>query len=129
MVRVIFGGLLGYALIGVLIAAGDTILPRGAHYYQISLVTDTLFTIAGGWLCGRIARGDTRAAWGLILLGEVMGIASTIYLWRTAPHYYSFYLLLMYPPAVWIGATRLAPREQAAAARHDAAQSRFSPDK
>jgi hypothetical protein len=58
-----------------------------------------------------------------------MGIASTIYLWHTAPHYYSFYLLIMYPPAVWIGATRLAPPAPAAAALPDAAQSRSSPDK
>jgi len=65
MLRVISGGLLGYALIGVLIAASDTV----------------------------IARGDTRAGWGLILIGEVMGLASAIYLWHTAPHYYSFYLL------------------------------------
>jgi len=129
MLRVILGGLLGYALIGILIAAGDTILPRGPNYYRIALVTDTVFTLAGGWLCGLIARGDTRAAWGLILIGEVMGIASTVYLWHTAPHYYSFYLLIMYPPAVWIGASRLAPPARAAVAPLDGAQPRSSPDK
>jgi hypothetical protein len=120
MVRVISAGLLGYVLIGLLIAAGDRLFPHGAHYYQLVLVTDTLFTIAGGWLCGRIARRDTRAVWGLILMGEVMGIASAIYLWNTAPHYYSIYLLVMYPPAAWFGARRLVPPEPAAAAPPDA---------
>ncbi|HVV45515.1 MAG TPA: hypothetical protein VHC72_09925 [Bryobacteraceae bacterium] len=121
MLRVVLGGLLGYALIGLLIAVGDAVLPRGPHYYQIVLVTDTLSTVAGGWLCGLISGGDTRAAWGLIVMGEIMGIASAIYLWHTAPHYYNFYLLIMYPPAVWLGATRLAPRGSAVAVPPDAA--------
>jgi hypothetical protein len=129
MLRVVLGGLLGYALIGLLIAAGDGILPRGSHYYQIVLITDTLFTVAGGWLCGIISRGDTRAAWGLIMMGEIMGLVSAVYLWHTAPHYYSFYLLLMYPPAVWLGATRLARPAPAAGAPPDVARSRSSPDK
>jgi hypothetical protein len=73
----------------------------------------TVFTVAGG----------------RILIGEVMGIASTIYLWHTAARRYSFYPLIMYPPAVWLGATRLAPPERAAAALPDAAQSCCSPDK
>lgn len=128
MLRVILGGLLGYVLIGVLIAAADLLISKGPNYYQVVLVTDTLFTVAGGWLCGLISRGDTRAAWGLIVMGELMGIASTIYLWHTAPHYYSFYLLIMYPPAVWFGASRLAPPAPAAQAQRDAAQSHSSPE-
>jgi hypothetical protein len=120
MARVVFAGLLGYVLIGLLIFAAGPWIPRGPYYYPIVLAADTLFTLAGGWLCGRIARGDTRAAWGLILMGEVMGLASTIYLWHSAPHYFSIYLLVMYPPAVWYGATRLAARAPAAAAPPDA---------
>ena len=99
MVRVVFGGLLGYALIGILTAAVDAIVPRGPYYCQIVLVTDTLFTIPEA--------GDLPL--------------------QTVPHYYSIYLLIMYPPAVWPGATRLAPRAPAAAARPDEAQSRSSP--
>jgi len=39
----------------------------------------------------------------LIALGELVGVVSTIALWGTVPHYFSFALLVLYPPAVWIG--------------------------
>jgi hypothetical protein len=116
MLRVILGALLGYAFIGLLIFATDQFYAKQfdlhtppAAYYQLAMLTDTIFTFAGGWLCGLISRGDSRALWGLILMGELMGVASTAYLWHTAPHYYSFYLLVMYPPAVWFGAKITKP--------------------
>jgi hypothetical protein len=129
MARVVFAGLLGYIVIGILIFAADHVIPRGPDYYPIVLVADTAFTLAGGWLCGRLSRGDGRAAWGLILMGEVMGVASTVYLWRTAPHYYSIYLLVMYPPAVWFGANRLVRPHPDAAAQSDVAQTHSLPGK
>ena len=115
MTRTILGAVLGYAFIGVLIAGTDYLvghLIRGfstmkvppTWYFLASLVTDTLYTLAGGWLCAVISLRDLRATVGLIIIGEVMGIASTVYLWNTVPHFYSFYLLIMYPPAVWFGA-------------------------
>jgi len=114
MLRVILAALLGYAFIGLLIFGTDLVygqLIPGMHpnayppiYYQLAMLTDTLYTFAGGWLCGRISRYDSRATWGLIILGQVMGVAATVILWNTAPHYYSFYLLVMYPFAVWFAA-------------------------
>ena len=116
MKRTILAALLGYALIGVLIAWTDRLYPMKAPsiwYFLASMGSDTLYTLAGGWLCARISRGDLRATVGLIVLGEVMGIASTVYLWGTVPHFYSFYLLVAYPPAVWFGAQMRRPKAYA----------------
>jgi hypothetical protein len=115
MTRTILGAFLGYAFIGALIAGTDHLsgqLIPGFNamktppmwYFLASLATDTLYTFAGGWLCAVVSRRDLRATVGLIIIGEVMGIASTVYLWTTVPHFYSFYLLIVYPPAVWYGA-------------------------
>jgi len=118
MLRIVLGALAGYAFIGVLIFGADQVYAQlipaihsgtpPASYYQLAMLTDTVFTFAGGWLCGLIAKRDLQATWGLIIIGELMGIASTVYLWHTAPHYYSFYLLVMYPIAVWYGAKGLS---------------------
>ena len=115
MLRTILAAVLGYALIGVLIAGTaysfSHLIPGflamktpPIWYFVVSMGTDTLYTLAGGWFCAVIARCDLRATVGLIILGEVMGIASTVYLWNTVPHFYSFYLLIVYPVAVWFGA-------------------------
>ncbi len=120
MLRTILGAILGYCFIGLLIMVTDKayalaipgmsplrVLPD--WYYVLAMLTDTIYTFAGGSLCAVISRRDSQATIGLIILGEVMGIASTIYLWNTAPHYYSFYLLIAYPPAVWYGAKLRTP--------------------
>jgi hypothetical protein len=114
MLRKILAALLGYAFIGVLIAGTDRLYAQmipgfgsmsvpPTFYFVISMFTDTIYTLIGGWLCALISRGDRHATLGLIVLGELMGLASTVYLWKTVPHYYSFFLLIVYPPAVWIG--------------------------
>jgi hypothetical protein len=105
----------GYMLIGVLIGGTDQLFSRlvpgfssmkqpPIWYFTISMATDTIYTLIGGWVCAVISRSDVQATLGLILLGELMAIASTVYLWHTVPHFYSFYLLLVYPPAIWYGA-------------------------
>jgi uncharacterized membrane-anchored protein len=77
----------------------------GSQWYWVaSLTTDTIYTVFGGWLCAAIALGDRRGAWGLVFLGELMGVVSTVYLWNAVPHFYSFILLIVYPPAVLMGA-------------------------
>jgi len=115
MLRIVLGCLLGYALIGVLIFGTDQLYAHlipgfssmkmpPTWYFVLSMATDTLYTLIGGWLCALISRRDVQATLGLIMVGELMGIASTVYLWGKVPHFYSFYLLIMYPPAVWYGA-------------------------
>jgi hypothetical protein len=118
MLRTLLASLLGYALIGVLIAGTDQLYSHAvpgfgsmppAWYFAVSLLTDTIYTLLGGWMCALISRGDPRATLGLIILGELMGVASTVYLWKAVPHYYSFFLLIVYPPAVWFGAKLKKP--------------------
>jgi hypothetical protein len=115
MPRIILAALLGYALIGVLVFGTNRLFPMllpgfdsmktpPASYFAISMATDTVHTLIGGWLCARISRGDMQATLALIVAGEIMGIASTIFLWGKVPHFYSFYLLIMYPAAVWYAA-------------------------
>ncbi len=54
-------------------------------YFAVSMATDTLYTLLGGWLCAVISRRDVQATIGLIIIGEVMGLGSTFYLWSTVP--------------------------------------------
>jgi hypothetical protein len=120
MLRKILAALLGYAFIGVLIAGTDQMyawmVPGFASmkmpptwYFVASMSTDTVYTFLGGWICALISRGDRQATLGLVILGELAGVASTVYLWNTVPHYYSFFLLIVYPPAVWLGAKLKKP--------------------
>ncbi len=124
MIRTILAALVGYALIGVLIKGTDHLYAQlipgfsamkmpPTWYFLVSMASATLFTVAGGCLCALVSRADVRATVGLIVLGEVMGIASTVYLWKTVPHYYSFYLLVVYPLAVWFGANMRRPKAYA----------------
>ena len=124
MLRTIVAVLVAYAFIGILIAGTDhfygqqirgfsTMKMPPIWYFLASMATDILYTFAGGWLCAVISLRDMRATVGLIVFGEVMGIASTVYLWNTVPHFYSFYLLAVYPPAVWFGAKMRRPKAYA----------------
>ena len=65
MTRTILAVLLGYAFIGVLIAGTDYLFSHlipgfsamkmpPIWYFLASMGTDTLYTLAGGWLCARI---------------------------------------------------------------------------
>ncbi|HXM97015.1 MAG TPA: hypothetical protein VN982_00925 [Candidatus Dormibacteraeota bacterium] len=116
MLRNILAVIAGYLVTGVLIFSTDqlfaalipglkTMTPRPLHYFLISVVTDTLYSIIGGFVCARIAHPPVRrnATISLIVLGELVGLVSTIFLWNNAPHWFSFALLLLYPPAVWLG--------------------------
>lgn len=105
--------LAGYVVIGVLIFGTDQLFAAlipgfaagpPAYYFAASVVTDTLYSISGGYLCAWIAKANTRVATlGLMIFGELVGVASTVFLWTMVPHWYSFALLILYPPAVWLG--------------------------
>src|SRR5262249_31396187 len=104
MLRTILAVIAGYIVIAVLIAATDQLWAAAipgfaalatppAYYFAGSLATDTLFSIGGGYLCAALARDVIRKATiGLIVFGELMGLASTVYLWNMVPHWYSFLL-------------------------------------
>jgi hypothetical protein len=117
MIRSILAVLLGYLIIGILIYGTDQVFIfmtdnamdeggfRPTYYYLASIATDTLYSIIGGWACASIAKRNVmKHARILALLGELMGIASTVALWRSNPHYFSFALLILYPIAVLFGA-------------------------
>ena len=74
------------------------------YYFVLSVITDTLYTVLGGYLCSLIARERSRTATiGLIIFGEILGVVSTVLFWQNVPHWFSFALLIVYPPAVWLG--------------------------
>jgi hypothetical protein len=115
MGRIIAAVLAGYVAIGVLVVITDQFfaafipgfkampLPP-LYYFVVSLGTDTLYSVFGGYLCSLIARARSQTAGlGLIVFGEVIGLASQIVLWKTVPHWFAIALLLLYPPAVWLG--------------------------
>jgi hypothetical protein len=115
MPRIIAAVALGYIAMGLLVVVSDQLfaavvpgtrfLTNPPLYYFIgSLVTDSLYAVVGGWLCAKTARASARtAAIALIVFGEVIGAASQIALWNTVPHWFGDGLLLLYPPAVWLG--------------------------
>ena len=105
----------GYAAIAVLVMLTDLIaaavvpglssMPRPpVSYFATVLVTDTLYTVVGGYLCARIAQQRARVAtWALIAFGELMGVASSLTFWGIQPHWFAIALLALYPPAIWAG--------------------------
>jgi hypothetical protein len=115
MVRIAGAVLAGYVAIGVLVVLTDLVFAAvipgframatpPLYYFVIVAFTDTLYSIAGGYLCAVIARASVRkATLGLMIFGEIMGIGSTILQWSTQPHWSAAALLVLYPVAIWIG--------------------------
>jgi hypothetical protein len=115
MLRIIGAVLAGYFAIGVLVVLTDQIFAAAIpgfrsmatpplYYFVIVTFTDTLYTIAGGYLCAACARAAARTATlGLIIFGEIVGVVTTILGWRIQPHWFAFALLVLFPFAVWIG--------------------------
>jgi hypothetical protein len=115
MVRIIGAVLAGYVAVGVLVVLTDLIFaaaipgframtPPPLYYFAILTFTNTLYSIAGGYLCAAIARASLRTATlGLMIFGEIMGVVATVLNWHTEPHWYAFGLLVLFPLAVWIG--------------------------
>jgi hypothetical protein len=76
------------------------------YYFAVSLGTDFVYTIVGGYLCALIAEEHRRKAtlW-LIVLGEVLGIVVQVVLWGVVQHWYGIGLLILYPLGIWIGSS------------------------
>ena len=121
MSRIIGAAIAGYVAIGILVVCTDRIfallvpgftsMPALPLYYFVtSLITDTLYSILGGYICAWIAGPMVRkAALGLIIGGEILGLISVIVFWQTVPHWFGFGLLVVYPPAVWLGSRLRSP--------------------
>jgi hypothetical protein len=127
MGRAIVGVIAGYLGIGALVAFTDMLFSRlvpgwkqmahpPLYYFAVSLVTDFLYCIVGGYACAAIAAERRRGATlSLIVLGEVIGIVVQGLLWKTVPHWFGIGLLILYPLGVWIG-SRLRHEPEALAA-------------
>jgi hypothetical protein len=108
--------LAGYIVIGILVVLTDQIWSRSVpgfsslpqpptYYFAITLLTDFLYSAVGGWVAIRIGqRRQLQHAVGLIIFGELIGIATQIALWSTVPHWYGVSILILYPVGVWLGA-------------------------
>lgn len=129
MVRSIGAVLAGYASIGVLVVLTDLAVAAvrpgeylslsaqtpPVYYFVVSLFTAPLYSVFGGWLCGRISKARLwNHILALAIFGEVMGVVSTVMFWGKQPLWYALALLLLYPPAVYLGGY-LAKRRPAAA--------------
>lgn len=117
MLRAILAVLLGWALVAALVLATDQALMGlfAGEYVEgelppgrlalLSLATSTLWGAAGGWLCSFIAgRSVWHHAVALILLGELIVGISTALSWGRIQAWYQAGLLLLWPPAVLLGA-------------------------
>jgi hypothetical protein len=123
MLRTIAAVLAGYVSIGVLVVATDAIaamldpslsskLAPPDNYLALTLITTSLYTLLGGYLCAVIAKAKHKqAALGLIGFGELMGLASVVMYWGRQPKWYGFSLLIVYPPLVWLG-SRIRTRSE-----------------
>ena len=109
--------LAGWLMVGVLVVLTDLVLARAfpAEYVQgkippdkltaLVLATSTLYSVIGGWLTARIALPETgwKSILGLVIWGEIAGIASTVFSWGLMQWWYSIGLLVLWIPAVLLG--------------------------
>ena len=114
--RTVIAVVAGFLGIGLLIRITDMLFARlvagwnpkdpPLYYFAVSLGTDFLYSIVGGYLCALIAEEHRRKAtlW-LIVLGEVLGVAVQVALWGVVPHWYGIGLLILYPLGIWIGSS------------------------
>jgi hypothetical protein len=119
----VVGSFLG---IGILVRFTDMLFARlvagwdpknpPLFYFAISLGTDFVYSIVGGYLCALIAEEHRRKAtlW-LIVLGEILGVSVQAYIWNLVPHWYGIGLLILYPLGVWIGSKLRGESDVAAA--------------
>ncbi len=116
MVRSILAVLAGWASVGVLVVLTDGVLNRlfpndyvsgklpPDHLLAVSLATAILYSVIGGWVTARIAAiKPWRHVLGLIIWGELMGIASAAATWGKIQSWYQIGLLLLWAPAVILG--------------------------
>jgi hypothetical protein len=117
MARTILAVLLGWAAVAGLVLFTDLLLMqifpddyvpgrRPPDWLALwSLAASFLWSVAGGWICARIARyGIWRHAACLTALGLLIGAVSTYLSWGRIQAWYQFGLLLLWPLAVSLGA-------------------------
>jgi hypothetical protein len=126
MIRTIIAAVAGFLGIGILVRFTDLLFaglvagwdPKAPplYYFAVSLGTDFLYSIIGGFICAFIAEEHWRRAtlW-LIVVGEIIGIAAQVVLWKTVPHWYGIGVLILYPAGVWIGSSLRSKRTVRAA--------------
>jgi hypothetical protein len=125
MIRALVSALAGYIAIGLLIGCTDMIWSAlllhtnnvaafPPVYWQVSLATTALYTALGGYLCVRIA--GPRWSLGrmtLIVAGEGIGLAFVLATWNNpiaGPHWYGLGLMIIFPPAIFLGGRLAQPR-------------------
>ena len=110
----------GYLTIGILIIITDrfAFTPSSSlKYFVVTLVTDFLYTVLGGFLCATIAGEQARgASLSLIAFGELLGVVSLVRYWGAQPHWFAIVLLLIFPLGIWIGYTLSPARRKSRAA-------------
>jgi len=117
MIKSVAAVLGSYLLSIVLVLLSDPLLSRifpgdfvrGLVPSDTALATSTAFfvviSIFCAWLCARLASGNPgRHVLWFCVLGEVLGIATTIPNWsKPWPHWYWLSWLLTWPISCWIG--------------------------
>jgi hypothetical protein len=120
--RIVLAVVAGYLADAVLVTATEGLfswlLPSvnstpPLHYFIFDLISQCVYTVAGGYLCCAIAGPTQRfALGGLMGLGMLVGSIFLVASWRAEPHWYGIALLGVYPPCVWLGWRLRARREE-----------------
>jgi hypothetical protein len=121
MVRIAGAVLAGYIAMGVLatltgrilvvvIPSFRTMTTVPMSYYVASTVTNTLYSIIGGYICAAVASASAgRATLVLMILGGVASVVAAVWFWVYLPLWFTFAMVGVLPLGVWIG-SRLRQR-------------------
>jgi uncharacterized membrane protein YccC len=107
----------GYLSTGILGFLTDKILANVP--FVVIMLTDTLCSIGGGFVCAVIA-GDSMmgaATLCLIIFGEIAVLASTAVAWQIQPQWFSVSLLALFSLGVWFGSNLWSRRSSRSRAR------------
>jgi hypothetical protein len=115
MLRAILAVVAGYILIGTLVRTTDGVFLMSIqgflampnlppYYFVVSLITDSLYSLLGGYVCSMVAQTRARnAVTGLIITVAMIGVSSLFALWNTVPHWFGIALIGVSPVFIWIG--------------------------
>jgi hypothetical protein len=115
MLRAILGVAVGYLLITMLVRMTDGVFLMSiqgflamptlpTYYFALSLITDSLYSLLGGYICSTVAQTWARKAIsGLAITVALIGLSSQVTLWNTVPHWFGIGLLIVSPVFIWMG--------------------------
>lgn len=116
MARSILAVLAGWGSVGILVVLTDGLLhllfpteytmgkQPPDYLAAISLLTSTVWSVAGGWVTARIAKNKPwHHILGLIVWGELMGVVSLVMTWGQIQPWYQIGLIVAWLPAVVAG--------------------------